>query len=216
MRYAITDIHGCNRTLNALLKKLNLSKEDTVIFLGDYIDRGADSYGVLNTVTSLCCKTICLKGNHEQMACFFFQDPSSYRELWMRNGGIETMRSIPTPQIDNWLSWMDSLPLYHEEKDFFFVHACFSHGKNKFEEEDMLWSRWGQPSDMGKPVISGHTPTKIYEIYEKLNKDGLTGKGLIIDNGCFFKKEHYGNLLALCLDTKEIIIQPNIEGFLND
>ena len=68
MRYVIPDVHGCNKTLKKLLKKLNLQKDDKLIFLGDYIDRGPDSYGVLQTVCNLPCETILLKGNHEDMA----------------------------------------------------------------------------------------------------------------------------------------------------
>lgn len=89
MRYAIPDVHGCNKTLKKLLKKINLQKEDKIIFLGDYIDRGPDSYGVLQTVSNLQCETILLKGNHEEMAIDYFNQPVSPGEddVWRSNGG---------------------------------------------------------------------------------------------------------------------------------
>jgi serine/threonine protein phosphatase 1 len=206
MRYAISDIHGCNRTLVALLSKLNLSKKDTVIFLGDYIDRGNNSYAVLNTITCLNCKTIHLLGNHEQMAIFSYENPKDYLELWYSNGGTKTCTSMPSLfDFKKWIKWMKSLPYYHEEKGYFLVHAGFTHGENPFDEDAMLWSRFPSP-DMGKPIINGHTPTKLNNI--KINDKG----NITIDGGCVFShKEGLGNLIAFCLDTKEIIVQKNIE-----
>ena len=67
--YAIGDIHGCNQQLIALLSTLNIQSDDTLIFLGDVIDRGADSKGVLDTIMhyQTLCRAILIKGNHEEM-----------------------------------------------------------------------------------------------------------------------------------------------------
>jgi hypothetical protein len=94
----------------------------------DYIDRGPDSYGVLKTVSSLSCETILLKGNHEDMAISYFNQPVSPGEddIWRSNGGEETLRSVPFSEWNQWLDWMNQLKYYHEEPDYYFVHASFS------------------------------------------------------------------------------------------
>ena len=67
--YAIGDIHGCNEQLNTLLSTLNIQSDDTLIFLGDTIDRGADSKGVLDNIIyyQSLCHVILIQGNHEEM-----------------------------------------------------------------------------------------------------------------------------------------------------
>jgi len=212
MRYAIGDIHGCNKTLKKLLLKLKLTQEDKIIFLGDYIDRGPDSFGVLKTVTNCPCETIFLKGNHEDLAEVYFKPQSiSDDEMWKRNGGDKTLKSIPTKDWKKWLKWMGKLLYYHEEPDYFLVHAGFNWmgGKNVFKDLDsMLWSRDASP-DMGKPVISGHTPVQLTEIQDLIIS---YNKNIYIDNGCVFKNfTGLGNLLAFNLDTRKLIIEKNSE-----
>ena len=210
MRYAIPDVHGCNKTLKKLLKKINLQKEDKIIFLGDYIDRGPDSYGVLQTVSNLQCETILLKGNHEEMAIDYFNQPVSPGEddIWRSNGGEETLKSVPFSTWNQWIEWMNQLKYYHEEPDYYFVHAGFSWSK-PFEDLDaMLWERF--PSrDMGKPVVCGHTPTPYTKIKKILKS---ASRNIYLDNGCFVTWEKgYGKLLALNLDTKELTYENNID-----
>jgi serine/threonine protein phosphatase 1 len=203
-RFAISDIHGCNKTLNALLDKLHLTQKDTIFFLGDYIDRGNDSWGVLKTITTLSCKTVYLKGNHEALMVNYCKNPIEDAGLWFVNGGRKTRQSIPWGETDKWLNWINDLPYYHEEPDYFLVHASFSSNGNPFVEDDMLWSRWNHPN-MGKPIINGHTPTHLDKMIRK------TGN-VTIDGGCVFKAhDGLGNLVAYCLDTKKLIIQENVE-----
>jgi len=210
MRYVIPDIHGCNKTLKKLLKKINLQKEDKIIFLGDYIDRGPDSYGVLQTVSNLQCETILLKGNHEEMAINYFNQPTSpgSDDIWRINGGEETLKSVPFSEWNNWLYWMKNLKYYHKEPDYFFVHASFDWIDPFTNTDAMLWERF--PSrDMGKPVVCGHTPTPYTKI-KKILKSAC--RNIYLDNGCFVTwKKGYGKLLALNLDTKELKYENNID-----
>jgi len=210
MRYVIPDIHGCNKTLNKLLKRLNLQENDKIIFLGDYIDRGPDSYGVLKTIINLPCETVLLKGNHEDMALESWKvNPNEdLTGVWMANGGKETLNSIPESEWRIWLSWMENLKYYHEEPDYFFVHASFSWYK-PFEDLDaMLWER-ASSRDMGKPVICGHTPTP-YTVIKRILKS--KNKNIYLDNGCFVTWEKgYGKLLALNLDTRELTFVKNCD-----
>src|SRR5579864_4865919 len=94
--YAIADIHGCDEELRALLKLLPLDRSSRVVFLGDYIDRGPNSAGVVDTILELeeYCQVVCLLGNHELMLREFLDgsDPRlSARFIY--NGGGATLAS---------------------------------------------------------------------------------------------------------------------------
>jgi len=213
MRYVIGDIHGCNKTLQKLLLRLKLTKEDKVIFVGDYIDRGPDSSGVLKTVTNCPCETVLLKGNHEEIALEYFNHKGTddYK-YWLACGGDRTLHSVPQEDWEKWIKWMrDDLIIYHEEPDYFIVHAGFNWmgGDKVFKDYDsMLWSRDPSP-DMGKPVICGHTPVSLSQIKDLVDSHS---RNIYIDGGCVFTDfSDLGNLVAYNLDTKEIISQKNID-----
>jgi len=105
----------------------------------------------------------------------------------------------------------NDLKMYHEEPDYFLVHAGFNWlgGTNVFKDLDsMLWSRDASP-DMGKPVICGHTPLSFLQIEDLINSHN---RNIYIDNGCvFIGLVGFGNLIAFNLDTREIISQKNID-----
>jgi serine/threonine protein phosphatase 1 len=91
---AIGDIHGCNTALTNLLKAVQPSREDQIIFLGDYIDRGPSSREVIETLLGLqkSCSPIFLRGNHEVMILDAHNDPLK-SDLWQSYGGLETLFS---------------------------------------------------------------------------------------------------------------------------
>jgi serine/threonine protein phosphatase 1 len=134
--FAIPDVHGRNDLLQELLRHLKEDKgldltKDKLIFLGDMIDRGDDSKGVVTTIKDLCEKhpenVIALRGNHEDMgidACV--TDSFSDKHLWIMNGGNETFKSYGHTQCymdPEHIKWMEALPLFHLEEGFFFSHA---------------------------------------------------------------------------------------------
>ena len=97
-RYVIGDIHGCNAELSRLIESLPLAKGDHVIFLGDYIDRGPDSCGVISYLLGLrqTCSSIdfvFLKGNHEDMLLSFLGHSGQHGEMFLANGGKHTLAS---------------------------------------------------------------------------------------------------------------------------
>ena len=106
--YAIGDIHGQLEVLKMLISKLNLTSEDHVIFLGDYIDWGPDWFGVIKYINELknTCKITILRGNHEQMMldaihgltqdkAFEMNDPHlDYISYWMTIGGDATIEDF--------------------------------------------------------------------------------------------------------------------------
>ncbi|MDR2198674.1 MAG: serine/threonine protein phosphatase [Deltaproteobacteria bacterium] len=167
--FAVGDIHGCSSKLESLLEKIDWRPEDQeeLIFLGDYIDRGPDSFGVVERVISVKNAhpdlVTTLKGNHEQMFINFITgvEPLSLRD----NGVSHTMRSYDRngPFPPEHFKFLLDLELYHETEDFIFVHAGLRPGVSlaRQSEADCLWIRTdflNSPYDFGKTVVFGHTP----------------------------------------------------------
>lgn len=128
MIYAIGDIHGQHTMLKALLTKLielPLHREDTVVFLGDYVDRGENARGVIESLLQWRDRhdnTVFLRGNHEQLLLDAYgdalksavQDPSLRAQLtliWLENGGIETLLSYAPPGFQEWCEKVGSVLL---------------------------------------------------------------------------------------------------------
>ncbi|HXV80579.1 MAG TPA: metallophosphoesterase family protein, partial [Candidatus Binatia bacterium] len=91
--YVIGDIHGCLDELRSLVKHLPLEPGDRLVFLGDYVDRGPNSKGVLNYILELQQRSdleiICLKGNHEDMFSAYLGLPGQHGDMFLYNGGFE-------------------------------------------------------------------------------------------------------------------------------
>lgn len=153
--FAIPDIHGRNDLLQQLLKELtfihllDLTK-DKLIFLGDYIDRGSDSRGVIETIKDLCEKhpenVKAVRGNHEDMAIdACLQGSLNKTYLWIMNGGDKTTKSYsphitPPYMHPEHIKWIASLPLYHLEPGFFFSHAPVHKNYNGDYQDLSTWT----------------------------------------------------------------------------
>jgi serine/threonine protein phosphatase 1 len=184
--FAIGDIHGCFDKLRALISQLEINNStDTLIFLGDYIDRGPQSVDVVDYLLHLSqkgLKTVLLKGNHEAM---FLDYLSGKNKLtFLANGGCATLDNymqnmnrslnaiIPPSHID----FLQSLHLYYETEAYIFVHAGLAPGVplDQQQEIDLLWIRdrfINAICNFGKKVIFGHTPFK--EPFITKNKIGI-------------------------------------------
>jgi serine/threonine protein phosphatase 1 len=210
MNYCISDIHGCSKTLAALLDQLQLTGEDTVYFLGDYVDRGPDSKGVLDTVMNLP-NAVCHKGNHEDMMLFALDHPENREATyhWHINGGKSALASFGSFVPDKYLTFLRGLKLITELPDFYLCHAGIGRDAMNTPEEMLLWDRdchVDVGATSGRRLVCGHTPTPISEI-EELWRDKI-----VIDGGCVFKGQAgYGNLVALRLDDMKLFAQRNIE-----
>jgi serine/threonine protein phosphatase 1 len=171
--YAIGDIHGCLDQLQHLVElcERDAGAERTkLVFLGDYIDRGPDSRGVIDFLIDLQKwspdQIICLRGNHEDLLLAALED--SEAELnWLLNGGRSTLDSyrvadvldLPVAHID----WVRSLALFHDDGERFFVHAGAHPARplNQQDPHDLLWIRepfLSSSNDYGRLVVHGHTP----------------------------------------------------------
>lgn len=168
LTFAVGDIHGRYDCLSAALAWIaDRAGEDetTVVFLGDYIDRGPDSCLVVNRLLAGQegrLKFLCLRGNHEEMLLDSVRRITAL-DHWLANGGHATLASYGGPVWDRHLAWMADLPLFHEDEYRFFVHAGLNprHPRDKQTEYDMLWIRERfllSEHDFGKHVVHGHTP----------------------------------------------------------
>ena len=195
--YAIGDIHGCYDRLCRLMDRIDICwSRDTLVLLGDYIDRGPRSFEVLEYLITLKKKhpnTIFLKGNHEVMFLDFLSGISTL--AYSYNGGQQTLDSyyrnnstakrltIPKEHLD----FLNSLVLCHQTEDYVFAHAGVRSGIPMSEqvEKDLLWIREpfiSEQNDYGKTIVFGHTPFP-----EPLVQPGKIG----IDTGAV-----YGNRLT--------------------
>ena len=174
--FAVGDIHGRLDKLKQLMGKIEARPEsDTLIFLGDYIDRGPDSKGVVDYILELkkgFRNLYCLMGNHEKMLLDYLQLRRHNRELYLLNGGIETLKSYglstdgPLSAADlpeKHLSFFRSLLYYYETEDYIFVHAGLRPGRSLAMQDidDLIWIRedfFHTPCEFEKTVVFGHTP----------------------------------------------------------
>ncbi len=215
---AIGDIHGCAQSLDALLDRIEPSPDDHLLFVGDYIDRGPDSKGVIDRLLDLREDVPCtfLRGNHEAMMIEYL-DTGAF-SLWRMNGGVSTLQSymgnnseinIPTAHA----KFVRETKLYHETDDFFFVHAglkpdrTIEENLQNADEEVLLWER-GHLEASGvaweKPVVCGHTPQPDPIDREKL---------ILIDTGCVYHMQPgMGRLTAVYLPERRFIDVPYADG----
>ena len=202
--FVIGDIHGCFDKLCALMNKIPINfKQDQLIFIGDYIDRGSGSLEVVDYLIDLKKRVpgiIFLKGNHEDMLENYLD--GSDRFTYLLNGGQRTLDEYlgrtknpgKYPVPPEHLEFFDSLHLYYQTADYLFVHAGLRK-KVPLESQkrvDLLWIRdefISSDFDFGKRVIFGHTPFR--EPLVQANKIG-------IDTGAV-----YGNRLT-CVQLPEI------------
>jgi serine/threonine protein phosphatase 1 len=181
---AIGDIHGCSRALATLVEAIRPSALDTLVFLGDYIDRGPDSRGVLDQLLALAgqCRLVPLLGNHEELLVAAVRDPAAVRP-WLLNGGVETLRSYgwapggPRRSLADWIPgphWeflAGCLP-YYETETHVFLHAGYVPDLPLEEQPgEALWwlatdPRTARPHRSGKVAVVGHTPQRSGEVLD--------------------------------------------------
>jgi serine/threonine protein phosphatase 1 len=173
LTYAIGDIHGCLDKLRSLLLRCEKHADGqpaAFVFVGDYIDRGAQSSAVIDCLIDLKAqhgeRVVTLKGNHEAMALAAF-DGSGPVRLWLAQGGLATLKSygiaepqeLPRAHVD----WLRALPLSYDDGRRFFVHAGINPGMplEAQDDFDLLWIRepfLSHRGDYGRLIVHGHTP----------------------------------------------------------
>ena len=201
---AIGDIHGCLGPLDDLLAWVKPEPDDVLITLGDYVDRGPDSRGVLDRLIALkkTRPVICLRGNHELMMLDAWRGGTSEKKMWLGVGGVQTLGSYgPAPgrsgtfddvPAEHWHFLQNELVDYHERDLFIFVHAGVLNGFEMDEQPDvaLFWDFLGEAMrhHSKKTVICGHTSQK-------------TGQPKVVPGAvCIDTYAHGGGWLT-CLDA---------------
>ncbi|MFH1119944.1 MAG: metallophosphoesterase family protein [Bacteroidota bacterium] len=234
-QWVIPDIHGCKRSLLSLIEtQIMPSKEDKLFFLGDFVDRGPDSKGVLDYVMGLQeqgYSIIALKGNHEEFFVnsydeekeiknfLFFKQANKSKTQWLKHGGTEAMQSFGTENLldipEHYIQWMRNLPNYYELDKFVLVHAGLNFEiPNPYEDtQTMLWVREFKVRSYKigyRRVIHGHVPVSLDFIDLTIKSSGYPF--IDLDNGCYMSdRSGFGNLLALELGSMDLKVQPNID-----
>jgi serine/threonine protein phosphatase 1 len=177
---AIGDIHGCSAALAALVEAIRPGPGDTLVPLGDYIDRGPDSRGVLDQLVALAgrCRLVPLLGNHEEMLIAALRD-AAVLKFWLACGGVETLLSygwlpgrrgrpggladlIPEP---HW-RFLAACLAYHETDTHIFSHANYLPDLPMEQQtaEALRWQyvdrRTARAHVSGKTAVVGHTPQR--------------------------------------------------------
>ncbi|HZK54231.1 MAG TPA: metallophosphoesterase family protein [Desulfosporosinus sp.] len=192
------EIHGHFDALQRLKREFGYNPIDhQILYLGDYIDRGPNSYKVVKEVMRDVLEgAIALLGNHDRIMINALREPNRNRIndtlLWLRNGGQKTLDSYKNRKgaMKNHLEFLATLPLYVESDKYFFVHAGVNPTRKIKDqtEEDFLWIReeFLNASDLSratsKIVIFGHSPTIAFtgkaEIFIAEDRIGVdTGAG---------------------------------------
>lgn len=209
---AIGDIHGCADALAALIDALAPGREDTVVTLGDYIDRGPHSRCVLDQVIALAdiCRLIPLLGNHEELLLDALRDISTLKRWLSLGGGADTLRSYgwrpggPRRALADWIprphrEFVARCLSYYETSTHLFVHAGYV-PELPLPQQPGLALRWrvtdpatAKPHHSGKIAIVGHTPQQSGDVLD-------LGFLLCIDTNC----ARGGWLTGLEIDTGRI------------
>ncbi len=213
--YVIGDIHGCLEEMACLLEALPLEPMDRLVFLGDYVDRGPDSQGVVSHLIDLKGmgkqEVIFLKGNHEDMLLSYLGFPGKYGDMFLFNGGDATTTSYGVSRRNSsphellaaipkdHLEFFKRLEIYYLMEPFLCVHGGIHPAKSLDAqiEKEMLWIRdefIHNKHALPYTVLFGHTPRKevLFHLPYKVGLD----TGLV-----------YGNVLSCLEVTKKILFQ---------
>jgi serine/threonine protein phosphatase 1 len=224
-RFAATDLHGCLRTFRYLVEQeLHLRPNDRLYLLGDYVNKGPDSRGVLDYIMQLQgfgYQVQCLRGNHEhELLATIHGTPNANhmwkleaeREMTLASFGVTRATDIPAQYVQ----WMAALPLTLELPDFVLVHAGFDFAlpptEMRQDTQSMLYTKSFvfDPSRLaGKRLLHGHVPTPVADVQKKVAaKAGAIG----LDTGCaFLQNPELRHLTALDLDSWQLHLVENRE-----
>ena len=217
--FFIGDIHGCSKTFKKLVKDtIGVKKGDIIYCLGDYVDRGPDSKGVVDFILELReggYTVYTLRGNHEQML-LDSEEGGFHYELWMLNGGHQTLDSFGIDSVSElspvYKNFFSATEFYFETDDYIAVHAGlnFDAGNPLNDMEAMLWIRGFSINESyldNRVLIHAHTP-----IERNLLLSQKVNSAVNIDGGCVYKHiEGYGSLFALDYYGKRFIEARNVD-----
>ncbi|MBE2985515.1 metallophosphoesterase [Campylobacter sp. RM9344] len=222
--YVIGDVHGCYKTLLALIDKFPNGLNSRICFVGDVIDRGENSAEVIELI--LQNGYDCVLGNHEfrllKFSDEFLKGKELLNEPWFyKNGGAQTFASYQNKQKlkEKHLKFMRSLPVYIEYKNL-----KTSDQRKLVVSHSAVGKMWNSRKDKSlkddfrKHVISGRDDTfenaKIFNVYghTPLKDPDITNFSANIDLGCVYKQGANPRLCAIEFPSMKIFTQENIES----
>ncbi len=224
--YVVGDVHGCLRTFRKLLEdKINLTKKDYLFLLGDYIDKGLESKGVLDYLIDLKCKSyqvFPLRGNHEEDLLVYAQKDSQKNfHRYMQLNKTENMLDEQGKLQAKYSRFFEKMPYFYELPTHLLVHAGFNFQATKpFEDKKAMVMAVHTSNDLlqteGKTIIHGHHAVPLEVIQKRINDKATL---IPLDNGCVYAHRrikdipdgYLGNLCALRLEDYALFVQPNIE-----
>ena len=195
--FTIGDIHGHLVALDALLANLPVGPDDTIVFLGDYVNKGPDVSGTLDRLYALCKTTdhIFLRGNHDQIMIDAHHKASKI-PIWESLNGEESLLSYGPGSADeviqmvpeqHWWFLEHVCRNFYETDDYIFVHGGLrSHVSPKKEKpERLLWTTLNHaaPHESGKTLVCGHSAQKngrIADLGHTICIDTAMGKGVLL------------------------------------
>ena len=224
-RFAATDLHGCLHTFRHLVEEvLHLRPADHLYLLGDYVNKGPDSAGVLDYLMHLQgagYQIHCLRGNHEHELLATIRGQHNANGMWklaaerqltLASFGVTRAAAIP----GRYVAWLDALPLQLELPDFVLVHAGFNFAlppaEMREDAQSILYCReftYDPARLAGKRLLHGHVPTPVAEV-----KAAVAAKAgaIDLDTGCAFRlNPELRHLAALDLDSWELHLVANRE-----
>ena len=220
--FVIGDIHGALKALKQVLERAEVSENDTLIFLGDYVDGWSDAANVINFLIELRTthKCIFIKGNHDEM-CLNWLKTQKFNPNWLLHGGqttVDTYSNLTRGEIAIHVSFLENLEEYYlDTSNRLFIHAGFTneHGvENEVFRKLFYWDRtlWEMAlaldENLEKENILYPKRLKLYkEIYightalSRINKSKPYNAASIwnIDTAA----AHKGPLTIMNIDTKE-------------
>lgn len=212
--FAIGDIHGCFDSLKELVEnKIQLQKDDKLILLGDFIDRGDKSKEVIDFIMDLQkagFDVVLLMGNHEAMLLDAYENEKNISR-WIQNGGNKTLKSFEIDTVNEiepkYIQFFKSLRYYYAFENYLFVHAGFNDEmKNPFKDDyHMLWKcreKYNHTVFKDKVIVHGHCTTTLTNSKKKVrNNENVIN----LDTGCVYADINgYGRLTALELNSRTI------------
>ena len=226
-KIAISDDHGCRTSFEALLDQIAYSSTDHLYLLGDYIDRGPDSKGVLDFIMELeeqGYTLTCLRGNHEERMLNSRKD-KTLRMAWLAWGGEHTMKSfgLPNEELEDierpYWKFLQRLEWFHEmEEGYILVHGGLNFAEtNPLEDRQSMIGLRNWYNDIkhswlqGRVVVHGHTPAPKDQITQQLGQLKET-PAIGIDAGCsILDRPGMGHLCAFDLTNQDLYFQPNVD-----
>ncbi len=219
-KYALTDIHGCIKTLQKMLEEVLPAHPDTTYyFLGDYINKGSESKATLDYLLQFSQQHECvfLRGNHEQLVldAQLQLPPDESRmpiiEPILKSFGINHLREMPLQYLD----FIREMKYFQELDHCLLVHAGFNfENENIFEDTSAMLNtkqmRYDVVKAKGKTIVHGHIPCHVAQLKLQI----ATHSPIIsLDTGCVYRhNQELSTLTAIDLDTLKCYFQENIES----